>query len=66
MAGYNVQIAVDVKHKLIIHNEVVQDNNDTQPLEPMALKTKDILDTETLTVNADKGYENHEQLTTMD
>ncbi len=59
LAGYNVQMAVDVKHKLIIHNEVVQDGNDTQQLEAMALKAKEILEAETLTVNADKGYENH-------
>lgn len=66
IAGYNVQIVVDVEHKLIVHNDVVQDNNDTQQLAPMALKAKDILDTDTLAINADKGYENHTHIKTCE
>jgi transposase len=62
IAGYNVQIAVDSKHKLLVCNDVVQDNNDTQQLEPMALKAKEILEVDGLVVDADKGYENHQQI----
>jgi transposase len=36
VAGYNVQIAVDDKHKLIIASEVVNDGNDTGQLHKMA------------------------------
>jgi hypothetical protein len=64
IAGYNVQIVVDVEHKLLVHSEVVQDNNDSQQVAPMALKAKEILEVDTLVVNADKGYENHEQIKT--
>ncbi len=56
VAGYNVQIAVDDKHKLIVADEVVNDGNDTGQLYEMAKAAKQALDTETLTVVADVGY----------
>ena len=34
-AGYNVQIVVDAKHKLIVADDVVQDCNDLKQLQPM-------------------------------
>jgi transposase len=37
VAGYNVQIAVDAKHKLIVCHEVVNEGNDTQQLAAMAI-----------------------------
>jgi transposase len=57
-AGYNVQIAVDDKHKLIVASEVVNDGNDTGQLHKMAKAAKDDLGAETLTVLADTGYYN--------
>ena len=30
LAGYNVQIAVDAKHKLIVSDAVIRDDNDSQ------------------------------------
>ena len=58
LAGYNVQIAVDGKHKLIVADEVVNDGNDTGQLYEMAKAAKQALTTETLTVVADVGYYN--------
>lgn len=45
-------MAVDVEHKPILHNDVVQNNNDTQQLAPIALKAKDIVEVDTLAANA--------------
>ena len=60
IAGYNVQIAVDEKHKLIVASEVVNDGNDTGQLHRMAEAAKAALAAETLTVVADVGYYNGE------
>ena len=62
VAGYNVQIAVDDKHKLLVCCELTQDGNDTQQLEPMASKAKEVLGVDQLTVVADAGYYNQIQL----
>ncbi len=35
LAGYNVRIAVDAKHKLIIAEAVTQDGNESQQLMPI-------------------------------
>lgn len=56
VAGYNVQIAVDDRHKLIVTSEVVNDGNDTGQLHPMAKAAKEELGVETLTALADTGY----------
>jgi transposase len=56
VAGYNIQIAIDDKHKLIVASEVVNDGNDTGQLYKMAQAAKDELGAETLTVLADTGY----------
>jgi transposase len=40
---YNVQTAVDSKHKLIVANDVTNDPGDRDWLSPMALQAKDIL-----------------------
>ena len=58
VAGYNVQIAVDEKHKLLVACEVTNDGNDHRQLEPMAKISQQILETETLEVVADGGYFN--------
>jgi transposase len=62
VAGYNVQIAVDDKHKLIVASEVVNDGNDTGQLHKMAKAAKDELGVETLTALADTGYYNSNAL----
>lgn len=58
VAGYNVQIAVDDKHKLIVASAVVNDGNDSGQLYTMAKSAKEELGVETLTALADTGYYN--------
>ena len=56
VAGYNVQIAVDDKHKLIVESEVVNDSSDVGQLHTMAKAAKDVLEAEALQALADEGY----------
>src|SRR5947209_1602361 len=58
VAGYNVQIAVDDKHKLIVASEVVNDGNDSGQLYGMAQAAKQALAAKTLQAVADVGYYN--------
>lgn len=62
LSGYNVQIAVDDKHKLIAASDVTNDGNDSHQLVPMAEKAKEAMDVESLTALADAGYYESEQL----
>lgn len=62
VAGYNVQIVVDAKHKLLVCCEATQDGNDTAQLAPMALQAKAFLGVETLVAEADSGYYDHGQI----
>jgi transposase len=56
VAGYNVQAAVDDKHKLIVASEVVNDSSDVNQLHAMAKAAKEALGAEALQVLADEGY----------
>jgi transposase len=56
VAGYNVQIAVDARHKLIAASEVVNDGNDSGQLHAMASAAKEALGAATLTVLADGSF----------
>lgn len=60
--GYNVQIAVDAKHDLIVAPEVVQDQNDLAQLHPMATAAQEQLPAAKLSVVADAGYHAADQL----
>ena len=60
--GYNVQVAVDAQHDLIVAEDVVSAANDRQQLTPLATAAKAALQVATLTVVADKGYHQAEQL----
>lgn len=62
IAGYNVQIAVDSRHHLIVAEDVTQEGNDTQQLMPMLEKAQAVLHSDTLSGLADSGYYNGEQL----
>lgn len=60
--AYNVQIAVDAEHALIVAQEVVSAAGDNSSLLPMAEAAKEVLGSpETLKVVADGGYSNGEQ-----
>lgn len=61
IAGYNVQQAVDAKHKLIVAHEVTTQHNDHTSLEPMATQAQEALAAESLTALADTGYMNGAQ-----
>jgi len=54
--SYNVQTTVDAEHKMIIDFEVTTQPNDLGQLSPMALRAKELLDTDCLEVLGDKGY----------
>ena len=58
--AYNVQTAIDAKHKLVVHHEVTNHSNDERSLLPMALGAKQVLGNQTLNVVADGGYSNGE------
>src|SRR5689334_18900204 len=60
--GYNVQVAVDTKHHLIVTHEVTNVGNDRSQLAGVAKQTKDALETESLDVVADRGYFNSAEI----
>jgi len=62
VGGYNCQIAVDDKHKLIVAEEVVQDGNDSGQLESMMTKAGEAMGAGELTGLADVGYYSGDQL----
>ncbi len=62
VVGYNVQTAVDSKHKLIVAHEVTNTVTDQDQLAPMAQQAKQALGVETLAATTDKGYYDGEQV----
>jgi transposase len=56
VVGYNVQVAVDTEHHLIVTHEVTNVGNDTSHLAHMGKQTKAVLKTDALEVIADRGY----------
>ena len=56
MVGYNVQIAVDTEHHLIVAHEVTNEGHDRAQLANMAGKAKEALGVEKLDAVADRGY----------
>lgn len=62
LIGYNVQVAVDAKHDLIVEPEVVLAANDRGQLSALAVAAKKELGVETLQAVADKGYHEAGQL----
>jgi transposase len=62
MVGYNVQAAVDAEHHLIVAHDVTNIGNDRAQLAPMGLLAQAATGCDTLTVLADRGYLNGEQV----
>jgi transposase/uncharacterized protein YdbL (DUF1318 family) len=60
--GYNVQVAVDAQHDLIVTEDVVQAANDRGQLGALAVAAKTELQVESLQAVADKGYHEAAQL----
>lgn len=60
--SYNVQVAVDEKHKLIVDHEVTNEPTDRNLLHPMALRAQEVLGVDHLEVVADMGYANGQQV----
>lgn len=60
--GYNVQVAVDGKHHLMVEQEVTNEVNDQNQLSAMAQAAQTALGVQTLEVVADKGYYDGEQI----
>ena len=56
MVGYNVQLSVDAKHKLIVEHEVTNDVTDLGLLSHMAKSAKQALGVDGMDVVADRGY----------
>jgi hypothetical protein len=60
--GYNVQVAVETTHHLIISHEVINEGSDRSQLTSVAKQAKATLDVENLDVVADRGYFGSEEI----
>ena len=54
--GYNVQLAADTKHHLIVTQNVVDVGHDRSELLPMAMQARETIGKDKLEVIADRGY----------
>ena len=62
VVGYNVQVAVEAGHHLIVAHEVTNEGSDRSQSSPMAKAAKATLDVEKLDAVADRGYFNGEEI----
>jgi transposase len=66
VVGYNVQVAVDTKHHLIVAHEVTNATSDRQQLSKMAQAAREAMDKPRLRAYADRGYFNGKQIKDCD
>jgi len=66
VVGYNVQVAVDTEHHLIVTHEVTNVGSDRSQLARVAKKTKATLQTDALEAVADRGYFSGEEILACD
>ena len=62
IVGYNVQMAIDAEHHLIVAHEVTNVGSDRSQLAPMGRKARDATGCGEVTVLADRGYFNGDQV----
>ena len=60
--SYNIQAAVDEKHKLVVATHTIN-RNDRNALSAIAMEAKENLGVETFTALVDKGYHNGREIT---
>lgn len=56
MVGYNVQVAADTKHHLIVATEVINEGHDRGSLWSMAQISREALGKDKIELSADRGY----------
>ena len=66
VVGYNVQASIDAKHHLIVDHEVTNTGLDSGQLAEMAKNAKEATGVDDLTVVADRGYFEGEQIRACD
>ena len=66
VVGYNVQVAVDTEHHLILTHEVTNVGSDRAQLAHMAKQAKATLQAKNLDVIADRGYFSSEEILSCD
>jgi transposase/macrodomain Ter protein organizer (MatP/YcbG family) len=66
VVGYNVQVAVDTDHHLIIAHEVTNTGSDRAQLANIASRAKDALGVDKLEAVADRGYYSGEEILACD
>jgi hypothetical protein len=62
VVGYNVQVAVDTEHHLIVAHEVTNTGSDSSQLVNIALQAKQALEADHLDAVADRGYFNSPEI----
>jgi transposase len=66
VVGYNVQVAVETEHHLIVAHEVINDGCDRAQLSAMSREAKAVLEVERLEAVADRGYWDSEEILACD
>ena len=56
VVGYNVQVAADTKHHLIVATEVINEGHDRDSLWSMAQRSREAVGTDKIELIADRGY----------
>jgi len=62
VVGYNVRVAVDTEHHLIVTHEVTNTGSDRSQLAKVAAQAKQVLGADELDVVADRGYFNSTEI----
>jgi transposase len=66
VVGYNVQVAVETEHHLIVAHEVTNDGCDRAQLSAMGKEAKAVLEVDQLEAVADRGYWDSEEILACD